>query len=110
MAGSEPINKVTAAVMVSNTEVTVRPESLHEFFQTMSVVSQKIRDEMGCISFRLFEEAGRENTLMLVGEWDNQASWDQHRKGENFAILRGSVQVLGVKSRAGHKLFSMLES
>jgi len=46
---------------------------------------------------------------MLVGEWDNKSHWESHFSGENFAILHGSVQVLSVKSKIGHKLLSVLE-
>jgi quinol monooxygenase YgiN len=94
---------------VSNTEITVQPEHRKEFFQTVTEISDKIREEDGCVSFRLFEEAGNENSLMLVGEWDNKTHWESHSAGENFAILRGSVQVLSVKAKIGHKLLSVLE-
>ncbi|PYT00748.1 MAG: hypothetical protein DMF63_05420 [Acidobacteria bacterium] len=96
-------------LMVSNTEITVQPEHRKEFFQTVSAISNKIRGEKGCVSFRLFEEAGNENSLMLVGEWDNKAYWELHSAGENFAILHGSVQVLSIRSKIGHKLLSVLE-
>jgi quinol monooxygenase YgiN len=96
-------------LLVSNTEITVQPENRKEFFQTVTEISNKIRHEEGCVSFRLFEEAGNENSLMLVGEWDNKTCWETHSSGENFAILHGSVQVLSVKSKIGHKLLSVLE-
>ena len=94
---------------VSNTAITVHPENRREFFQTVSTISDKIRREKGCLSFRLFEEAGNENSLLLVGEWDDRSYWDQHCEGENFAVLHGSVQVLSIKSKIGHKLLSPLE-
>ena len=96
-------------LLVSNTEITVQPEHRKEFYQTVTEISDKIREEDGCVSFRLFEEAGNENSLMLVGEWDNKTHWESHSAGENFAILRGSVQVLSVKAKIGHKLLSVLE-
>jgi len=110
MPVTDPTKHTAAELMVSNTEITVRPEHLHEFFQTVTAVSEKIRCEVGCISFRLFEEAGKENSVMLVGEWDNKACWEKHCKGENFAVLRGSACVLGVRSRIEHKLLSVLDS
>jgi quinol monooxygenase YgiN len=96
-------------LLVSNTEITIQPENRKEFFQTVTEISNKIRNEEGCVSFRLFEEAGNENALMLVGEWDDKTHWEIHASGENFAILHGSVQVLSVKSKIGHKLLSVLE-
>ena len=96
-------------LLVSNTEITVQPENRKEFFLTVSAISDKIRDEEGCVSFRLFEEAGNENSLILIGEWDNKKYWENHSSGENFAILHGSVQVLSIKSKIGHKLLSVLD-
>lgn len=93
-------------LMVSNTAITVHPENRKEFFQTVSSISSKIRREKGCISFRLYEEAGNENSLLLVGEWDDRSFWERHCEGENFAILHGSVQVLTIRSKIGHKLLS----
>lgn len=95
--------------LFSSTEITVQPEHRKELFQTVTAISNKIRGEKGCVSFRLFEEAGNENSLMLIGEWDNKTYWDIHSSGENFAILHGSVQVLSIKSKIGHKLLSVLE-
>lgn len=96
-------------VLVSNTEITVQPENRKEFFQTVTAISDKIRHEKGCVSFRLYEDTGNENSLMLVGEWDNKDYWKIHSAGENFAILHGSVQVLSIKSKIGHKLLSVVE-
>ncbi len=95
--------------MVSSTEITVRPEHRREFFQTVTAIGDKIRREKGCVSFRLYEETGNENSLIMVGKWDSKEYWDLHCEGENFAILHGSVQVLSIRSKIGHKLLSPLE-
>ncbi len=100
---------VRAKPMVSNTAITVHPGNRREFFQTVTTIGEKIRREKGCISFRVYEETGNENSLMLVGEWDSKACWDHHKKGENFAILHGSVQVLSLRSKIGHKLLGELD-
>lgn len=111
ISGPEPGGQVSGIrkLTVSNTAITVPPEHRTEFFQTVSTISDKIRREKGCLSFRLFEEAGNENSLLLVGEWDDRTHWDQHCEGENFAVLQGSVQVLSIKSKIGHKLLCPLE-
>jgi len=95
--------------MVSNTEITVLPENRREFFQTVSSVSSRIRREKGCVSFRVYEETGNENSMILVGVWVNKEDWYRHCTGENFAVLHGTVQVLSIKSKIGHKLLGVLE-
>ena len=95
--------------MVSNTEITVRPENRKEFFQTVAALAEKIRNEQGCVNFRLYEETGNENSLMMIGEWETRLHWERHCEGENYAVVHGSVQVLSVRSKIGHKLLSVLE-
>jgi quinol monooxygenase YgiN len=98
-----------ADVTVLNAEITVDPEHRKEFFQTLIALSGKIRNERGCISYRLFEETGKENTLMLVAEWGSQADWEEHKKGENYAMVNGSVKVLGIRSKAINKVMKVVE-
>jgi quinol monooxygenase YgiN len=96
-------------ITISNTEIIVHPEKRKEFFQTVMAVSENVRREKGCMSFRLYEETGNENSLMLIGEWCNKDSWDRHRSGENFAVLHGLVQVLSIESRVGQKVLTVVE-
>ena len=96
-------------LMVSNTRITVRPEHRKEFFQTFASVSTRVRSEQGCVSFRLFEETGNENSVLLVGEWASEEDWARHSKGENYAVLHGSVQVLGIGSKTDHQLLRVLD-
>ena len=95
-------------LVVSTTELTVRPESRKEFFQTVALLSEKIRKEKGCLNFRLYEESGNENSVMLVGEWEGQESWEGHRAGKNFSVLHGSVKVLSVRPTIDFTLLRVL--
>lgn len=91
---------------VSTTRVKVHPEKRKEFFQTLGSLTKKIRKERGCNTYRIYEDTGDENSLILVGEWETRASWEEHRKGTNFAVLVGSVQVLSVRNSIDFKLLS----
>jgi quinol monooxygenase YgiN len=95
--------------MVSNTRITVKPEHRREFFQTFATVSDNIRREEGCLSFRLFEETGHENSVILVGEWESKEAFQRHSRGENYAVLHGSVQILGIGSKTDHRLLQSAE-
>lgn len=95
-------------VVVSTTRVTVQPENRKEFFQTITPLMRRIRTERGCLAFSLYEETEDENALFLVGEWLTENSWSDHRDGENFAVLHGSVMVLTVRSKIDFKLLGQI--
>ncbi|MBC7898855.1 MAG: antibiotic biosynthesis monooxygenase [Saprospiraceae bacterium] len=97
-----------AKVMVTTTRVTVRPESRREFFQTISPLTQRIRSEKGCINYRLYEESGDENSLILIEEWEAEANWNDHRNGDNFAVLLGLVAAVGIPAKIDFKLLSQI--
>jgi quinol monooxygenase YgiN len=90
------------------TQVTIRPERRREFFQTIAPLTERIRKEKGCMNYRLYEETGHENSLLLVEEWDAEEQWTEHRQGENFAVLLGLVNVLSIKAKIDFKLLSQI--
>jgi quinol monooxygenase YgiN len=95
-------------VTITTTRVTVRPEKRKEFFQTVTPLIRRIEKEKGCLMYRLYEEAGDENSLILVGEWQTPVNWEDHRKGNNFAVLHGSVTVLSIQTKIDFKLLSQI--
>ena len=94
--------------MITTTKVTVMPERRKEFFQTITPLTQRIRSENGCLNYRLYEETGDENSLILIEEWEAEANWINHRNGANFAVLLGMVTVLSVPSKIDFKLLSQV--
>ena len=99
-------NIVKDEVIVTATRIAVRPENRREFFQTVTPLIRQIRKEKGCLTYRLYEETGDENSLILIGEWQTPVNWEQHRKGDNFAVLLGSVTVLSIHKKINFKLLS----
>jgi len=93
-------------MMVTTTRITIRPERRKEFFQTITPLTERIRSEQGCITYRLYEESGLENTIILVEEWEDEGNWREHRNGRNFAILLGLVSVVSNPSEIDFKLLS----
>ena len=91
---------------MATTKVTVLPESRKEFFQTITPLTKQIRREKGCLNYRLYEEAGDENSLLLIEEWEREANWIDHRKGDNFAVVLGLVNVLSIASKVEFRLLS----
>jgi len=93
---------------ITTTKILVRPERRKEFFQTITPLTERILGEKGCVDYRIYEETGKENSLILVQEWDGEATWNDHRSGENFSVLLGLVKVLSVPSKIDFKLLSQI--
>ena len=90
------------------TKITVLPERRREFFQTIAPLTKRIRGEQGCLNYRLYEENGDENSLILIEEWEAETYWQAHRNGNNFSVLLGLVTVLSVPSKIDFKLLSQV--
>ena len=89
---------------VTETRVTVYPEKRKEFFQSLNPLVSQIREENGCLLFHLYSEMGNENSLVMIGEWKSEDSWEDHRKGNNFAVLLGLIKILTVQKKLDFKL------
>ena len=74
----------------------------------MTPLTQRIRQENGCLNYRLYEEAGQENSLLVIEEWAGERDWYEHRNGDNFAVLFGLLNVLSVASKIDFKLLKQV--
>ena len=99
---------VRQKMMVATTRVMVLPESRREFFQTITPLTQRIRKEKGCLDYRVYAEAGDENSLVVIEEWAGESNWAEHRRGDNFAVLFGLLHVLSVPSKIDFKLLTQV--
>jgi quinol monooxygenase YgiN len=96
--------KVDQRRLVSTMRLTVHPEKRREFFQTIGSLAKRIRKEKGCREYGMYEDTRDENTLILIGDWETDSSWDDHRRGDNFAVLVGSVHLLSIPASVDFKV------
>ena len=82
-------------MIVNTTRVSVRPENRNEFLQTVRPLLDPIRNEKGCMAYRVFVDATDENSSLLVGEWQTHEDWNHHIQSHGFEVLLGAVTVLG---------------
>lgn len=94
--------------MIAQTKLTVLPEHRKEFFQSIGTLSERIRNEEGCINYGLYAEAGDENSFMLIEDWEAEAQWVKHRTGENFSVLLGLVAAVSITGKVDFKLLSRI--
>ena len=93
-------------VIVNTARVTVRPENRMELLQTIWSLLDPIRREKGCLMYRFYEEAGEENSFVLIGEWETRDDIEKHLHYANYAVLHGSIMILGIHSNIDFKLLS----
>lgn len=92
--------------IISTARITVNAENRKELCLTISSLLTLIRKEEGCWSYRFYGEADDKNAFVLIGEWETRDAWDHHLKSDNFAVLVGSLRLLGNRTDVDFKLLS----
>jgi quinol monooxygenase YgiN len=96
----------TSNEIVSTARVAARPENRKELCLTISSLLNLIRQEEGCWSYRFYRESEDKNAFVLIGEWKTRDAWNHHLQSDNFAILIGSLRLLGNRADVDFKLLS----
>jgi len=96
----------TSRGIISAARITVRPEHRRELCLTISALLDRIRHEKGCRSYSFYGEVEDQNSLILIGEWDTLSAWEDHLKSNDFAVLIGSVKLLGTGSNLDFSVLS----
>ena len=92
--------------IISAARITVRPEHRRELCLTISGLLDRIRHEKGCRTYNFYGEVEDQNSLILIGEWDTLSAWEDHIKSDDFAVLIGSVKLLGARSNLDFSVLS----
>jgi|SwirhirootsSR3_FD_contig_31_11968133_length_460_multi_2_in_0_out_0_1 quinol monooxygenase YgiN len=85
-------------MIVSTAKVVGKPENRTEFLQTIRPLLQPIQSAKGCLLFGIYVDAVDENTFLLLGEWESDSDLENCRHSDDFAVLRGAINVLGAQS------------
>ena len=85
-------------MIVNTTRITVNPEKRIELAQTIRRLLGTIRGVRGCRTFRFYLDAVDENSSLLISEWETESDLDRYLRSNDFAILRGAIRVLSVRS------------
>lgn len=96
--------------IVSAIRTTVRPEHRKELCLTIGSLLGLIRSEDGCRTYRFYGEDGDQNSFILIGEWETRKAWEGHLNSDNFAVLVGSLRLLGNQPEFEFKLLSQVSA
>jgi quinol monooxygenase YgiN len=97
-APTSKLESIRVIVIVNTTRITVYPEKRVELAQTITRLIEPVRDIKGCLTFGFYLDAADENSLLLISEWDTESDLDRYVRSNNFAILRGAIRVLSIRS------------
>jgi quinol monooxygenase YgiN len=85
-------------MIMNTTKITLQPEKRAEFFQTMGPLLDPIKSAKGCRNVDFYFDATDENSTLVVSEWDSESDLNDYFQSNAFAVLRGAITVLSVKS------------
>ena len=85
-------------MIVNTTRITVQPEKRTEFFQTIRRLLDPLKKSRGCRTLDFYLDAADENSTLLVSEWDTEKDLNNYLQSNDFAVLRGAITVLSIRS------------
>ena len=87
-------------MLIYQLKLEIKPYKSDEFISSLRSFLSSIRKEKGCLDFSVFKDSEKENTYMVIGEWNTRQAMEKHFQSKEFELLVGSARVLG-------KTFSM---
>jgi len=85
-------------MIVNTTRITVPPEKRTEFLQTVRRLLEPIKSSKGCRTIDFYLDVTDENSSLLISEWETETDLNNYLKSDDFAVLRGAITVLSVRS------------
>lgn len=85
-------------MIVKTTKIIARPEKRMELSQTIAGLLGPIRNVKGCRTFRFYLDAADENSSLLLSEWESESDLNKYLCSDDFAVLKGALQVLSSRS------------
>ena len=88
---------IRVIVIVNTTRITVILKSALSSPNDRAIV-EPVKDIPGMPTFGFYLDAADENSSLLISEWETESDLDHYVRSNNFAILRGAIKVLSIRS------------
>ena len=82
-------------MLIYQLKIGIKPYKPDEFVSSMHSFLISIRKEKGCLDFSAYRDSEKENTFIVVGEWQTRQAMERHFKTNEFEVLVGAAKVLG---------------
>ena len=76
----------------------MQPEKRTEFLQTIDRLLDPMKKAKGCRTLDFYLDATDDNSTLLVSEWETEKDLEDYLGSNDFAVLRGAITVLSVRS------------
>jgi quinol monooxygenase YgiN len=77
--------------------VTAKKGKQLELKQAITFLKNRIDQEMGCTSYRVYQSIDTEDEFVIFEEWVNEKSARTHLESDNLTVLVGAGSVLAQK-------------
>ncbi len=81
-------------MIIITIEMYIPIDKQKELSQTLIVIIERIRMEMGCISCDFLKDVGVDNRYRVIGKWEKEDDFRNHLSSEDFSVLRGAMSFL----------------
>ena len=85
-------------MIVNTTRITLQPGKRTEFLQTVDRLLDPMKSARGCRTLDFYLDVTDEDSTLLVSEWETERDLNNYLESNNFAVLRGAITVLSVRS------------
>ena len=72
-----------------------RSNKRNELLSACRLISDRTRQEKGCLDCRLSQDIDNENLIYLEETWERRSYLDEHFRSDIFSALLGAVKLLG---------------
>jgi quinol monooxygenase YgiN len=81
-------------IRVVTVRMKARTEKRREFVQTVTALTSRARDRIGCRMSQLYIDGEDPNAFAVVAEWSTQESLDAYLRSDDFSVLMGMAFLL----------------
>ena len=75
-------------------KIQIKPYKTEEFISSLHTILPSVRKDKSCLDVRVYQDSEKENTYILVGEWQTRQSMEKHFKTSEFGVFIGAAKVL----------------
>ena len=76
-------------------KIVIKPYKTEEFVKSMRSFSRRIRKEKGCLAYSMYRDSDKDNTYIVVAEWQTHQAMQKHFQTHDFEVSIGAARVLG---------------
>jgi quinol monooxygenase YgiN len=82
-------------MIVGTLRVVPAPDRRAEVLEVFRAVQGPVLAQPGCIACHIYEEQGRESSVVLVERWESEAALEAHLRSETYRRILGAIELSG---------------